>query len=76
MVIRVAEDQNLLNGILAVIHYVRESITDMIFEIFVRSANQAYQKKANSYIIFSINLKELKEKNIRGFIIVLYLYKK
>jgi hypothetical protein len=76
MIIRVAEDRNLLDGILGIIHYVRESITDMIFEIFVRSANQAYQKKANSYIIFSINLKEMKDKNIRGFVIVLFLYKK
>jgi hypothetical protein len=39
MIIRVAEDRNLLDGILGIIHYVRESITDMIFEIFVRSAN-------------------------------------
>lgn len=39
MVIKVSEDRNLLDGLIGLIHYVRESISDMIFELFVRSAN-------------------------------------
>ena len=48
----------------------RESICDVIFEVFIRSANQAHTKKLSSSIIFSINVKELKERNLQGFVIV------
>ena len=54
----------------------RESVTDIIFEIFVRSANQAFNRKQSSAILFSINAKELKNRNVRGFLVVLYLYRK
>lgn len=76
MVVKVSEDRNLLDGVIGLMHYVRESTVDMIFEVFVRSANQAHTRKTNSLIIFSINLKEMKEKNIRGFVITLFLHKK
>jgi len=42
---------------------VRGSIVDIVFEMFVRSANHAYQKKIKSLIIFIVNVNELKEKN-------------
>ena len=58
--IKVSEDQNLLDGLLGLMHYLRESICDVIFEIFIRSANQAHLKKTSSTIIFTINVKELK----------------
>ncbi|CAK56372.1 unnamed protein product (macronuclear) [Paramecium tetraurelia] len=74
--VKVSEDKNLLDGVLALMHYMRESITDIIFEIFVRSANQAFNRKQSSAILFSINTKELKNRNVRGFLIVLYLYRK
>jgi hypothetical protein len=70
--INVSEDHNLLDGLLGLIHYVRESACDVIFEIFIRSANQAHVRKMSSTIIFTINVKELKERNVRGFIIVMY----
>ncbi|KAM3135755.1 hypothetical protein pb186bvf_012152 [Paramecium bursaria] len=74
--VKVSEDKNLLDGFLSLVHYVRESVNDLIFEIFMRSANQAYSRKQSSCILFTINVKELKERNVRGLIIVLYLYKK
>ncbi|CAD8150450.1 unnamed protein product [Paramecium pentaurelia] len=74
--VKISEDKNLLDGILALMHYMRESIADIIFEIFVRSANQAFNRKQSSAILFSINTKELKNRNVRGFLIVLYLYRK
>ncbi|CAD8055599.1 unnamed protein product [Paramecium sonneborni] len=74
--VKISEDKNLLDGILALMHYMRESVTDIIFEIFVRSANQAFNRKQSSAILFSINTKELKNRNVRGFLIVLYLYRK
>lgn len=76
MVIKVSEDRALLDGVIGLIHYLRESVCDVIFEVFVRSANAAHTRKVNSLIIFSINLKELKEKNMRGLLITLFLYKK
>ena len=39
VIIKVCEDRNLLDGVIGIIHYVRESICEMIFEIFIRSAN-------------------------------------
>jgi len=39
VIMKVCEDRNLLDGVIGIIHYVRESICDMIFEIFIRSAN-------------------------------------
>lgn len=30
------------DGLMGLIHYIRESVADMVFEVFVRSANQAY----------------------------------
>ena len=30
----------------------------------------------NSLILFTVNLKELKERNVRGFAITLYVYRK
>ena len=74
--IRVCEDKHLLDGVIGIIHYTRESINDMIFDIFVRSANQAHKNKTNSFVLFAINLKEMKAKNVRGFVIVMFLYKK
>lgn len=74
--IKVSEDQNLLDGIMSLTHYVRESICDLIMEIFIKSANQAHTKKVSSMTIFTISVKEMKERNIRGLVIVLYLYRK
>ncbi|CAD8131879.1 unnamed protein product [Paramecium octaurelia] len=74
--VKISEDKNLLDGMLALMHYMRESVTDIIFEIFVRSANQAFNRKQSSAILFSINAKELKNRNVRGFLVVLYLYRK
>ena len=43
--VKVSEDKNLLDGFLSLVHYVRESVNDLIFEIFMRSANQAFSRK-------------------------------
>jgi len=67
------QEDNLVfkDGIISVYHDVRRGITDYLFEIFVRSANHAHQKKVNSLILFIINIKELKEHNLRVFMIAL-----
>jgi len=57
------------DGLLSVYHDVRRGIVDYLFEIFVRSANHAHQKKVNSLILFILNIKELKEHNLRIFLI-------
>jgi uncharacterized coiled-coil protein SlyX len=59
------------DGLIGVYHDIRRGIVDYLFEIFVRSANHAHQKKVNSLILFIINIKELKEHNLRIFLIVL-----
>lgn len=38
--------------------------------------NYIYYDLRNSLIIFTINVKELKERSMKGLLIVLYLYKK
>ena len=37
--IKVNEDENLITGLLGLVQYVRESLSDAVFEVFVRSAN-------------------------------------
>lgn len=61
---------------LQLIHYVREAICDAVFEIFIRSANQAKKSSTSSLTIFTVNLKELKLRSSQGFVIVLYLYRR
>jgi len=58
-------------GFISVYHDVRRGIVDYIFEVFIRSANHAHQKKVNSLILFIINIKELKEHNVGVFLLLL-----
>lgn len=59
------------DGLVSVYHDLRRGIVDYLFEIFVRSANHAHQKKVNSLILFIVNIRELKEHNLRIFMILL-----
>lgn len=56
------------DGTIAVLTYTRININYIIFEIFVRSVNFAIQRKLNSFIIFILNLNELRAKyQVIGF---------
>ena len=49
-----------LGGIAGAYNLIRSSIVNLLFEIFVRSANHAETKKQNSLILFTVNLGEAK----------------
>jgi hypothetical protein len=53
--------QRYISSIAEILVFARTSLTDIIFELFVRSSNHASSKKVNSLILFSINLNESKE---------------
>jgi len=59
------------DGLVNVYHDLRRGIVEYLFEIFVRSANHAHQKKVNSLILFIVNIREVKEHNLRMFMILL-----
>jgi len=59
------------DGLVNVYHDLRRGIVDYLFEIFVRSANHAHQKKVNSLILFIVNIREVKEHNLRMYMILL-----
>jgi len=59
------------DSVISLYHDLRRGIVDFIFEIFIRSANHAHQKKVNSLILFIINIKELKERNISFYLLLL-----
>jgi len=59
------------DGLVNVYHDLRRGIVDYLFEIFVRSANHAHQKKVNSLILFIVNIREVKEHNLRIYMILL-----
>lgn len=64
------------DGTIAVLTYTRININNIIFEMFVRSVNHANQRKLNSFIIFILNLKELRTKYSKGLVLVLEVYSK
>jgi len=49
-----------MGGIAGAYNLIRSSIVNLLFEIFVRSANHAETKKQNSLILFTVNLGEAK----------------
>jgi hypothetical protein len=53
--------QRYMSALAEILVFARTSLTDIIFELFVRSSNHAQSKKVNSLILFSINLNETKE---------------
>ncbi len=54
----------------------REAVVDFVFEIFIKSANYAYDKRKNSISIFKVNLQDIGERNARGILICLYRYRR
>lgn len=51
-----------IDSMVSVITFAREAINSVIFELFVRSVNHANTRKLNSFVIFIVNLKELRTK--------------
>jgi hypothetical protein len=65
---------SLADGVLRTLKYMRERANGIVFEIFIRSANNAEQKKANSLILFSINLKEIDDQSWKSLSLLLDSY--
>lgn len=49
---------------------------NILFEVYNRSMNHANTKKLNSYIIFNLNMKEVKDKYWKGLVLSLECYAK
>ncbi|KAL4480382.1 hypothetical protein ABPG74_020898 [Tetrahymena malaccensis] len=75
-ILKVSGDKSLLDGVVGIMHYIRQALSEIMFELFVKSANISIQKKANSFISFQVNLKSVFGPESRGVVIPLYLYKK
>eukprot|EP01017_Pseudomicrothorax_dubius_P026740 TRINITY_DN3012_c0_g1_i3.p1 TRINITY_DN3012_c0_g1~~TRINITY_DN3012_c0_g1_i3.p1 ORF type:complete len:592 (-),score=202.60 TRINITY_DN3012_c0_g1_i3:270-2045(-) len=61
-------------GIYALLTYIREKLVDIFFEVFTRSADRASKNNANSYVLFMVNLRELKLKGNTGMILSVKTY--
>ncbi|EAR95197.3 hypothetical protein TTHERM_00378610 (macronuclear) [Tetrahymena thermophila SB210] len=75
-ILKVSGDKSLLDGVVGIMHYIRQALSEIMFEVFVKSGNISIQKKANSFISFQVNLKSVFGPESRGVVIALYLYKK
>lgn len=56
------------------IAFMRRSVYEIIFNVFVRSMNTAHNRKINSLVLFIINCKELREIRWRGILLILDVY--
>ena len=50
-----------IDGTFDVWVYLRESMVDWLFEVFVRSADRAAQRKMNSFVLFKCNMDDIKK---------------
>lgn len=58
----------------ALVKFIRESICDILFQLFVRSSDTNLKNNPNSYSLFSLNLKSFASRGVRGFLILLRIY--
>lgn len=54
----------------------RESINNVVFEVFVRSVSTASNKKQNSLILFILNMREFKNSKVEILAVLLDTYTK
>lgn len=57
-----------------VLTYIRESINDLLFDLFVRSVSSASNKKQNSLILFILNVREFKKTKLDILLILVEAY--
>ena len=62
------------DGLLLVLTYVRESINDLLFDLFVRSVSTASNKKQNSLILFILNVREFKKNRLEVLLVLVETY--
>ncbi|KAL4505961.1 hypothetical protein ABPG72_013722 [Tetrahymena utriculariae] len=75
-ILKVSGDKSLLDGVVGIMHYIRQALSEIMFDLFVKSGNISIQKKVNSFISFQVNLNSSFGPESRGLVIPLYLYKK
>lgn len=54
----------------------RESIINILFELFLRSVSTANSKKQNSFVLFIINFREFRSNKIQVLTIIADIYHK
>lgn len=63
-----------IDGTFDVWIYFREAMVDWLFDIFVRSADRAAQRKMNSFVLFKCNMEDLKKGNNDFFVMLMNVY--
>ncbi|KRX03302.1 hypothetical protein PPERSA_00825 [Pseudocohnilembus persalinus] len=64
------------DSIIGIMSYTRTNISNLAFEIFGKSIQQANDKQLNALNLFMANMSEIKDKYWKGLILVLEVYSK
>jgi len=62
--------------VLILLTYIRESIIELLFELFLRSVSSANSKKQNSFVLFIINFREFRNTRTQVLGVVATFYNK
>lgn len=63
-----------IDGTFDVWIYLRETMVDWLFEVFIRSADRAAQRKMNSFVLFKCNMEDLKKNSNDINVILINVY--
>jgi hypothetical protein len=67
-------DLSSTGAVYSLVNYLRESITDILFEIFMRSFDKASKNNSASSVLFGANMKEMLPRGLFGFALMLRTY--
>ncbi|CAD8186985.1 unnamed protein product [Paramecium octaurelia] len=65
-----------IDSFVAAITFARDAISNVVFDVFVKSVNKANNKKLNSFVLFFESLKEMQQKSSKGLWLALETYAK
>ena len=61
---------------LVLLTYMRESIIELLFELFLRSVSSANSKKQNSFVLFIVNFREFRSSRTQVLLVLAMTYHK
>lgn len=72
--VQINQKLEVIDGTFDVWIYLRETLVDWLFEVFIRSADRAAQKKMNSFVLFKCNMEELKRATNDLYVMLINVY--
>ena len=63
-----------LNDIFQTFNFVRNAVTEKLFEIYLHSKNQAFQHKHENYMIFKVQIQDIMKDRLGFIAILMHVY--